>query len=169
MKKLLAFILFFSIMTSFSQENEYVFMVLVNDDIDVELYDFSVTYKDGSEKKFEFQYYLGRLKIKQKYVEEMQSDSVSNIKLTIKYSECATGFETYDIDFDIKWLVETRCFVLYIYDLSIKEYKRIYVDEDNKGFVFKIEISYNNSFSSFKMLMQKRLTKRQKRCRKKMR
>jgi len=156
---LLAFISF----TSYSQKNEYVFMVLVNNDVNLHLNRFIATFNDGTEREYAIDYLFGRLKINNDDIKELSSDSIAKIRLEVHYYDCKIGNRILVIDdFNINWLTSNTYFILHIYDLKIRKYRKLYYPEKNKDFTYKY-IWGRNNYIEKKYLRKKRKDKRCKR------
>lgn len=162
--KILVFIYFFSVTTLYSQYKDFNFIVSVNNSLrDAYADKFMVTKKDGSTNTIDINYVQGKLSIKEGDIKVLTSEDVIDIELIVRHiKSCNKNTEhiNYDLEgFKLPWLTNGTYFTLYIYDTSDKNYKKFYDPLPGKTFTFE----YDWSEGSMRRV-QKRLTKKQKKC-----
>lgn len=164
MKKVILFLCIVSSSITYSQDKNFNFIVLVDNDLrNVYVDKFIVTDNNGNKRSIGVNYVKGNLSIEETNYNKLVSNEVTNINLLARYiKRCGDDTETFNYtieDFKLKWLTEGNHFVLYIYNTNNKMYKKIYDPLPNKEFTFE----YDWSEGSMRRV-QKKLTKEQRKC-----
>lgn len=139
-------------------------IVTINDKINPSLTSVKINYtlKNGDLKKLDLYYLPGSLKITKSDFDKINNDSVTNLKVEIKYTKiCKEDIKYYNYiidDFKSNWL-KNDFFILHIYDLDNKKYKKIFNPLPNKKFTYE----YDSPAGSMRRV-QKRKTNDQKKC-----
>lgn len=115
----------------------------------------SYTSKDGAEKNINIKYTTGNLKIDRKEYEELIKDSIQNLKVQIRNMEVYKDnikYSHFEIDdFKVEWL-QQDFFILHIYDIEEKKFKRIYSALPNKSFTYE----YDSPSGSMRRVQKKK-------------
>lgn len=163
-KNILLVVFVLNTLFSYSQDKEYNIIISVDNNLrNVYADKIFVTDKEGKTDLIRVNYVQGNLSIKNDDFEKLASDNVAKIDLVVRYDKiCKDKIETinYDIEnFKLAWLNKGTHFVLYIYDIRNKKYRKIYNPILGKKFTYE----YDWSEGSMRRV-QKRLTKNQKKC-----
>lgn len=161
MKKVIATILFSLVFNCTSKAQEWVdtnIIVTVNETLSPSSAILKMSYnsKDGTTKNINIRYSPGSLKIRRVEYEELVKDSVQNLKVQIRNTEICNDnikYSHFEIDdFKIGWL-QQDFFILHVYDIEVKRYKRIYDALPNKSFTY----DYDSPSGSMRRVQKKKI------------
>ena len=164
MKRIVLFLCILSASTAYSQNRDFNFILSVDNDLrNVYVDEFEVTDMEGNRQSIRVNYTPGNLSMNEGDFQKLASENIVNMALKASYiKQCGDDTETFDYDigdFKLAWLTKGNHFILYIYNMSTKNYRRIYHPLPNKNFTFE----YDWSEGSMRRV-QKKQTKDQKRC-----
>lgn len=163
MNKILVIIFIFSLnFFVFSQEKNINFIISVDGTTNSNIGSIKIKalFKNNEEKIYNMNYFPGNLKINDGDYKNLKSNNIKNLSLYFVYNEiCNDEIEYYHYeidDFKINWL-ESYYFILYVYNTSKKEYKKVFTPLPNKAYTYE----YDSPEGSMRRVTKK---KRKKIC-----
>ncbi len=162
MKKLLGVIIcsLSMSMIGVAQNNQAMnFIITINDKID-NISKISLFVDTG--ESISLNYVPGELIFKEHDYSRLLSMDSCKLLLKLTYVEMCNDditYHNYEIDFNNKWLNESY-FILNIYDMNEKKYRKLYDPLPGKTYNY----DYRSSNTVNGKLLQKKLTKKQKKC-----
>lgn len=167
MKKLTVIAFFFGIMVSNAQKSSVNLIISVDEKIPTSSIVVNhITYTDSKGKLHKYsnlKYLQGSLSIPKEIFEKLKSDNIKDMYLSIEYWEyCKDKRKDYSYEIEIKKsYLEYGYLILYLFNLDKKKFNKIYFpisEGENYTYYFDYPSSYKGR------LVQKRLTKEQKKC-----
>ena len=168
-KKIIIFLCALNFCSSFSQENDNINLIIsIDEKVPTSLNIKNISYSDTDGKTYEnndLKYTQGNFSVPKTTFDKLMSDGVKNVYLSLEYWEYCKGEQknySYVIELENSYF-KYEYLIMHLFNLDKKKYRKIYFPiSDNKNYTYYFD--YPSNFKG--RLIQRRLTKEQKKCNK---